>query len=257
MLTAVAAVASLGGMPAARAEEDSTEQVVQGEVMPATPAATSYFVKTGREPGPTVCVLGGMHGDEPAGYLAAERLLRWTILRGRLVVLPRAHRLAIERGERAYPRNMNALFPGKADGDLMERLAYGIWTLIKQSKPDFLLTLHESVGYHAENPEHYGQTLTYDFHELDALMQSALDRVNPVIPHDRDKFLLLVKPFKTCPTYCAYRWLRVPATSIETCRKLPLEQRITYQLQMLMAFFDELGLGYEPRGLERLPQPAG
>lgn len=257
MLTAAAAVTLVGAMPSARAEEDSTEQRARGEVMPGTPAATPYFVKTGPEPGPTVCVLGGMHGDEPAGYLAAERLLGWTILKGRLVVLPRAHRMAIERGERAYPRNMNALFPGKTDGDLMERLAYAIWTLIKQSQPGLLLTLHESVGYHAENPEYYGQTLTYDFHDLDALMQRALDRVNPAIPHERHKFLLFVKPFKTCPTYCAYRWLRVPATSIETCRKLPLEQRVTYQLQMLMAFFDEVGLGYEPLGLERLPQPAG
>src|SRR5476651_1711478 len=46
----------------------------------------------GTRPGPTLLILGGIHGNEPAGVLAAERVLpriqeRSTDLRGEVVLL--------------------------------------------------------------------------------------------------------------------------------------------------------------------------
>jgi uncharacterized protein len=224
------------------------EEAAQGLVMPGTPCETPYWVKAGAEAGPVLLLCGGMHGDETAGYLAAEQLLTWEIRRGTLVVLPRAHRLAIARHARAYPGNMNAMFPGDAQGDLMHRLAAGIWELIKLTQPDLLITLHESVGFHREEPERFGQTLTYDFERLTPLMQAVLDRVNPDLPSAREKFSVFVKPYKTCPTYCAGKWLNLPATSIETCRQLPLEVRVREQLMVVMGFMDHLGMDYVPAG---------
>lgn len=222
------------------------EQAQAGRLMTSTPCATEYWVKTGETEGPRLFVAGGMHGDEEAGYLAAERLVDWKITKGTLILLPRAHQMAIARGVRAYPGNMNALFPGEARGDLMHRLAAAIWGLIRDSKPDLVVTLHESVGFYREEPERFGQTLTYDFDVLTPQMQAILDRVNPDITPEHDRFLVKVQPFPHCPTYEAYRWLRVPATSIETCRKLPLETRVRHQLMVLMACMDELGMEYEP-----------
>jgi predicted deacylase len=57
-----------------------------------TPGDTDVYVLEGSEPGGTVLVLGGTHGDEPAGYLTAVVLAeRARVERGRLFVIPRAN----------------------------------------------------------------------------------------------------------------------------------------------------------------------
>ena len=57
-----------------------------------TPGDTAVYVLEGRQPGGTVLVLGGTHGDEPAGYIAAVVLVeRARVERGRLIVVPRAN----------------------------------------------------------------------------------------------------------------------------------------------------------------------
>ena len=229
-------------------------------IMPGTASETDEWVKTGPEPGPVIVVIGGLHGDEVAGYKAADKLREWTITRGKLVLIPEAHKQAIRRHVRAYPGDMNAMFPGDPDGTDMERLAHAIWEKIKEAQPGLLITLHESRGFRARDPHRYGQTLTHDFDVINPLVRRAIARVNPSISPSLHQFRIFVKPIPTCPTYNAWKWLRIPATSIETARPLPLDQRIRYQLMMLMGLFDEVGLGYEQSDVPRLPsaaRPAG
>lgn len=221
------------------------DQVTSVAIMEGTPYATKLYERESGVPGPTVVIIGGLHGNEPAGYLAARRIANWKCLSGRLVVLPEAHIEAIRRKVRAYPGNMNSLFPGKADGTAMERLAFEIWRkAVVAYRPDVLITLHESLDFHVLDPNRYGQSLVYDFRELDPLMQRALDRANPDIPRGLHQFVLFPKAFPGCPTYAAWKFLRVPATSIETSRTLDLETRIRYQLMLCMAFLDEFGMDY-------------
>ncbi|HEX9998630.1 MAG TPA: succinylglutamate desuccinylase/aspartoacylase family protein [Abditibacterium sp.] len=213
-------------------------------LMAGTRYQTPVFIKTGAEVGPTIVVIGGLHGDEPAGYLAARKLKNWKITRGKLVLVPDAHIETIRRGMRGYPRNMNRLFPGKANGDAMEKLAFEIWQLIKTSKPDLVLTLHESRGFHADDPKRYGQTFTYDFPELKPQFEKVAARVNAGIPIKKQRFLQFVDPFPTCPTYVTWKYLKVPATSIETAKPLPLSRRIELQLLAIRGFCHDLGLGF-------------
>lgn len=220
------------------------ETLQTGNLMAGTRYQTPFFIKTGAQSGPTIFVIGGLHGDEKAGYLAARELKKWMVTRGKLVLVPDAHIEAIRRGVRAYPRNMNRLFPGKKEGDAMEKLAFEIWQLIVKSKPDLVLTLHESRGFHADEPARYGQTFTYDFAELSPRFEQVAARVNTEIAPRKHRFLQFVAPFPTCPTFVTWKYLRVPATSIETARTLPLKTRIGYQLAALRGFFDEFGLGY-------------
>ncbi|MBW3636614.1 MAG: succinylglutamate desuccinylase/aspartoacylase family protein, partial [Armatimonadetes bacterium] len=181
------------------------ETLQSGVLMAATRYQTPFYVKTGAQSGPTIVVIGGLHGDEPAGYLAARELQKWKITRGTLVVVPDAHIEAIRRGVRAYPRNMNRLFPGNPNGDAMERLASQIWDLIKKSKPDLVLTLHESRGFHADDPRRYGQTFTYDFPELAPRFRRVAAKVNAGIAPRKHRFLQFVDPFPTCPTYVCWK----------------------------------------------------
>ena len=234
----------------------SAETVERRVVMSGTRYETPYFIKTGAQTGPTIVVIGGLHGDETVGYLAARKIRQWKVTRGRLIVMPDAHREAIRRNTRGFPGNMNNMFPGKADGNDMERLAFEIWTVIRQSQPDLLLTLHESRDFHANDPARYGQTFCFDFPELVPRFQTAMNRANLSIKPAKHKFLIFVKPFPSCPTYQAWSQLKVPATSIETSRTLPLETRVRYQLLATQAFFDEWDLGYQQSDVPSTPKAA-
>ena len=49
-----------------------------------------YRIETGK-PGPTVMIVGGVHGNEPGGWQAAEQIASWELSRGSLLVVPRAN----------------------------------------------------------------------------------------------------------------------------------------------------------------------
>ena len=217
-----------------------------GLILPGTIYQTPYYVKTGAQPGPTIIVMGGLHGDETAGYLAARQLRSWKVESGTLVLVPDANVPAIQADRRFVGRNMNALFPGKKDGDGNQRLAYALWQLIKNSKPDLLLTLHESRGFYAENRARYGQTFTFDLPPDRARFARVASAVNTEIAPGREQFRLKMEAFPTCPTYCATKYLGAAATSIETARPLPLARRVDYQLRALSAFFAEWQMQIAP-----------
>lgn len=215
--------------------------------MAGTRYQTPYYVKTGARPGPTIVVMGGMHGDEIAGTLAARQLKNWQVKSGTLVLVPNANVPAIKANRRFVGRNMNALFPGKKDGDGNQRLAYELWQLIRNSKPDLLLTLHESRGFYSENRARYGQTFTFDLPNYRDRFAAVAAVTNVGIAPTRERFQLKMEAFPTCPTYCATRWLGVAATSIETARPLPLAKRVNYQIKALRAFFAEWKMDVTPK----------
>lgn len=228
------------------------EATPAGHVMQGTPHQTAYYVSQGG-PGPTVFIIGGCHGDEPAGFLAADKMVNWKMTTGTLVLIPHAHVSAIDRKTRGYPGNMNRMFPGKADGDKMQQLAFQTWSLIKQYQPDLLVTLHESRGFHSEEPTAFGQTLTYDFQALRAQFDPLIVQANKQIKNKAHHFSTYIYPVETCPTYCAYKLLGIPSTSIETCKKLQLETRIQYQLLMSRVLMKSAGLQWEEPGQKKPP----
>src|SRR5689334_15905497 len=66
---------------------------------------------TGGAVGPTVVVIGGIHGNEPAGVLAAHLVLgelraRSAKLRGKAIALS-GNRLALQHGLRFLDRDLN------------------------------------------------------------------------------------------------------------------------------------------------------
>ena len=113
--------------------------------------------------------------------------------------------------------------------------------MIVEAKPDLVITLHESIGFYARDKARYGQTFTYDFDEVMPFMSQVAAKLNQQIPDPLHKFHLKVEAFRGCPTYETMRWLHVPATSIETCRQLPLATRIKYQKLAVKAFLDACG----------------
>jgi predicted deacylase len=83
--------------------------------------------------GPTALVLGGVHGDEPEGQVAAINLareLRPEQVAGRVVVVPCLSPEASRDYTRLWPSgaNLNRSFPGSPDGPADEQLAHYLST---------------------------------------------------------------------------------------------------------------------------------
>jgi N-alpha-acetyl-L-2,4-diaminobutyrate deacetylase len=89
----------------------------------------------GSSQGPTALVVGGVHGDEPEGQVAALRLARETEpddVTGRLIVVPCASPEASRAYTRLWPNgiNFNRSFPGDPDGPADQQLAHFFSTVL-------------------------------------------------------------------------------------------------------------------------------
>ena len=96
--------------------------------------------------GPTALVIGGVHGDEPEGQVAALRLARETLpdeVLGQLIVVPCASPEASRAYTRLWPSgaNFNRSFPGSPDGPPDEQLA-DFFTRCLFPRADVIVDMH-------------------------------------------------------------------------------------------------------------------
>jgi N-alpha-acetyl-L-2,4-diaminobutyrate deacetylase len=96
--------------------------------------------------GPTALVIGGVHGDEPEGQVAALRLARETLpdqVLGQLIVVPCASPEASRAYTRLWPSgaNFNRSFPGSPDGSPDEQLA-DYFTRFLFPRADVVVDMH-------------------------------------------------------------------------------------------------------------------
>ena len=92
---------------------------------------------------PRVAVVGGIHGDEPAGEVIVERLIDELEVDAGTVQLILANERAIDVGERYTETDLNRAFPGNVDADEYEQaLAARIRQLLEGA--DAILALHTS-----------------------------------------------------------------------------------------------------------------
>ncbi len=120
----------------------------------------------GDQPGPRVVILGGTHGDEVTGILAAGTIARrgLRLRRGSVDVVPVAHEAAAEACSRTSPLdegNLARTFPGLAGGRPTEVVAHLLSTHVL-SGADLLMDLHTAgrvsdmpflVGYRTPRPD--------------------------------------------------------------------------------------------------------
>ncbi|WP_254824139.1 succinylglutamate desuccinylase/aspartoacylase domain-containing protein [Haloglomus halophilum] len=127
-------------------------------IMPGTAHETPVYVVEGAESGPTAVAVGGIHGDERSGILAADRLLEWDLAAGRLVVIPRANRVAVEQDTRQGEHgDLNRQFT--PDSEPATELARALWDRIVEADPDVLTTLQSSKGLYGTHPDFVGQAV--------------------------------------------------------------------------------------------------
>ncbi len=223
----------------------------------------------GLAPGPTLLILGGIQGDEPGGYLAADLYADMTLKKGNLIVLPRANFLSIVENRRGVEGDMNRKFAGKTkalDHDLA--IVSIIKSLMKQS--DFFLNLHDGSGFYASrwespnrNPLRYGQSIIIDAEQfigqdgkaiqMGDMVRRVLERVNAQIREAEHQFHLnnhrtlqedtKHREQRLSATFHAVTKVGIPAFGIETSKNIAdYRLRVRYQTMVVNAFLEEFGI---------------
>ncbi|MHB8895714.1 MAG: DUF5719 family protein [Candidatus Geothermincolia bacterium] len=191
---------------------------------------------------PTLMVMGGVHGDEDAGYRTAEKLTRALVSKGRLVVLPRADQPAIAAHTRQINKDLNRCFPGIEKGVNEDRLAWEIMELARTNDIDMLLNLHSAEQFNLLDPSALGQTIVFDTAAIMPDADTAAGQANTSLSDPVERFAPLVKPIPTSATYEVYYRQGKPAYGIEACEKLDLGRQCYDELLVIKAFAEQVGV---------------
>ena len=187
---------------------------------------TTYKVIEHKVEGPTVMVIGGVHGNEPAGAFAARQIGGWAIRKGKLIVVARANEPALRANVRRTPdlpkeqSDLNRQFPKQAGEEPTGVLATALWQLTKDSKPDYLLDLHEGFDFTQINPKSVGSSIILGSRKMgNDEVQRMLDAVNETIEDPRKKFVLKGPAVAGSIARAAADQLGITSMILETTKK--------------------------------------
>ena len=119
----------------------------------------------GAQSGPTLGLIGGTHGSEVAPIVALQRvrsMVNPQQLRGTILIVHVANMPSF-LGRTIYyspidGKNLNRVYPGRADGTVSERIAHVITTEIIE-RSDFLVDMHAGDGNESLRPYTYWNKL--------------------------------------------------------------------------------------------------
>ena len=115
------------------------------------------FVARGADPGPTLCLTAGVHGDELNGVEVARRAFAESdvaTMRGTLIALPAINAEGVRTGNRYLSdrRDLNRAFPGRAGGSVASLIAHKVFSEVLH-QCDALIDLHTASNNRANLPQ--------------------------------------------------------------------------------------------------------
>lgn len=216
-----------------------------------TPFETPVHIQQTDVARPVVMIVGGMHGNEPAGAAAAEQIADWPIVRGTLIVVPRANLPALEIDKRLSPNvpedqnNLNRNFVW-ADGQVqtLGPMAADLWKLVQSHQPDWVIDLHEGFDVNAKNKKSVGSSIIHDRSaEADAMAGLMLNAVNAEIADPSNHFVPLGPPVAGSLARAAGDHTHARSMIVETTTKdRRLSLRTRQHRVMVAAMLDELAM---------------
>ena len=201
--------------------------------------------------GPKVAIVGGIHGDELAGWKTALNLLEKDDYKGEVLIIPRANYLGTVL-EKRYPgqgnngmydgvkySDLNRTFPGTLAGTITERIAYEIIQEIESFEPEYIIDLHESLSsYDDPKKPRLGNSLICTNNKTSLFVSDLVYDFNDQFLKENEKIFTTLSPAvaNTFNDYCSKNFDAVVFT-IETNRQLELTRRIEQQMQIIDLFF--------------------
>ncbi len=224
-----------------------------------TPYQTPFFIFDSGKPGSVVLILGGTHGDEPAGYETALRLVKIFQKKpprnGKVILIPLANRKAVNNFNRRITvpdgadiekGNLNRCYPGKKEGFPMERMAWQIQRLVIENGVDIFIDLHEARYLHLNTPKEskrdkgLGQTIIFYPNEKSAwLVLNMLDQINETIGEKENQFSAVEEPILNSAAWWAGTELGIASFTFETARILNIQSRINYHQKLVQIVLEE------------------
>ena len=229
---------------------DAAPTTVTNQLLSGSRFATHYYVHDTGQSGPTVFIVGGAHGNEPAGAAAAETIRNWPIAKGRLVVLPRANVPALAAGKRNTPNlntnlsNLNRNYPRAGTNEPPRgEIASAIWNLALEYQPDWVLDLHEGFDFNQVNEKSVGSSvICFPIEKGTIAADLMLAAVNETISAPELKFVRRNLPIDGSLARAGGEHLRVPAMTLETTSKQPMEKRIRQHEIMVHRLLCHVGM---------------
>ncbi len=133
------------------------------ELIDNAPVRIPWMVMRGEKAGPSVVLVGAVHGEEVVGTAVIHRIFKEANLsRGALYAIPAANMQGLSQGFRLVPLgettkwgNLNREFPGDPSGDPAERIAWAIYDKIIKIKPAPTVV----IDLHADAPKSLAYSL--------------------------------------------------------------------------------------------------
>ena len=226
--------------PSASASTASLKTIASG-----TKYATTLCVIKSGITGPVVMVVGGTHGNEPAGYQAARLIKNYSVKKGTLLVLPEANRIAVLNNTRTASGvgDLNRSFPKYQSDKPDDPLARAIWQTVKDYNVDYLIDLHEGYKYHLQTSSSWGQTVIYYPNSgTKALADKMVSALNSSISTPSKRFSTVKYPLKGELSRSTGQFLGCHSYVIESCRLESLNSRIGRHTTAVKTALQYLGM---------------
>lgn len=225
--------------------------------------------ETSIKDGPTLFVIGGIHGNEPGSYFAASVLAQYyTITKGNLWVIPNLNHKSIMMNSRGVNGDMNRKFAEIDINDTDYKIVDELKKIITDPQVDLILNLHDGHGFYRKeykntifNPGAWGQTCVIDqgtldcdhqYKNLSTIASEVSQGLNDGLIQDHHIFDVRNtntrfddEAMKHSLTFFAINHNK-PAFAIETSKNLPtLEEKVFYQLRAIEGYMRYMGITYK------------
>ncbi len=203
-----------------------------------------YYHLDSNKEGPTIYIIGGIHGDEPAGSQAAYRLTEYKPNKGKLYIFPAVNEEGLADNNRYISNgvDINRCFPGEESGNKGEQIAFHLFEFLRD-KADMVIDLHESEHFAREDSECLGQSIVAGKLDQSILYSmNVIADINKGIESQKNKFILNSYPVKNTLVWAVDEYLKIPSFIVETCKEMNIEERVDFQVQIARRLINETGV---------------
>jgi hypothetical protein len=240
---------TVGGVTARPGEARSGSIPIPAGIDSATEIPITLI--NGTKPGPVLALIAGTHGSEVAPIVGLQRVRARIVpsdLSGKLILVHIAN-LPSFLGRTIYyspvdGKNLNRVYPGRADGSVSERIAHAITTEVID-RSDYVVDMHAGDGNEALRPYTYWSPLDLDARTDSVARELALAFGHDHIVIDRDRPKDLARSLYTQNTA---QIRKKPSITTETgFLGLPREAMIQKNFEGAIRLLRHLGMLAGPR----------
>ncbi|HLS89359.1 MAG TPA: succinylglutamate desuccinylase/aspartoacylase family protein [Sphingobacteriaceae bacterium] len=227
-----------------QAQAASNVTVTRRTLLAGTAHATEAVIIRAPASGPTVLVVGGIHGDQPAGVQAAQRVAQYRdITRGTLIVVPAINKLAVQRGQRtaADGVDLNRTFPTRSGASPTDARSRALWNLIRSEGVEYVLDLHEGKNYQSISSSIGQMVIHYNNRGTKEMADAMVAALNRTVSGNR-VWRTGGPPVVSGLTRAASQFLGLHAFHITTTTRDSMSLRVSQQLTAVDTVLGRLGM---------------